>query len=326
MRKNMFLVLLILVAAIFISNEALAAWTQAKGHSYNQLTFSRYKTTKKATTLRKDADLNIVDTNSTIDIEDSEEFNDYQLSYYGEYGIIDTLTVFLSGGWHWIRSNDNLRYAEENGPTGIGDINVGLRQKLIDNILGTGILSSIQGELKIPEAYDYDNPVTHQSLGDGQYDFSLALLFGRGFSKGYSVFTVKYKWRFENDEHDPLTFKPSDQFSLALNGGYSITSWASLRGNVQFSMNVGNAEVSDELLAANWATGGAKAHDDTVVIKDTLGLESDILSAGVDLALSITPKIQTVLSYNRDLEGFGDLRSRDANLGETMSIALVYMH
>jgi hypothetical protein len=46
--------LLAAVLCIFLSNNALAAWTQAKGHSYNQLGLSNYRTTEKYTTLHRD--------------------------------------------------------------------------------------------------------------------------------------------------------------------------------------------------------------------------------------------------------------------------------
>ncbi len=106
---------------------------------------------------------------------------------------------------------------------------------------------SVQGEVKIPEAYEYDNPLFNLSQGDGQYDTTLLLQFGRGLGKGYAVFNIGYKYRFENDQFDPETFKPSDEFKMTLSGGYAITSWLSLTGSVDWKDSVGNAEVSDEM-------------------------------------------------------------------------------
>ena len=326
MRRKVILPLVLLIGLVFISTESFAGWTQAKGHSYNQLTYSFYRTTQKFTTINHDSDGVITETDYSIQRDATEEFESQKISYYGEYGVTDTFTVFLSGGWDWQRTNDTIRYAGRDGPSGIGDINVGLRQNLIKNIPGTGVIMSFQTEVKIPEAYDYGNPTTHQSLGDGQYDWTGGLVFGRGLGKGYAVLSVMYKYRFENDEHDPLTFKPSDQMKYSLSGGYSLTSWMSLRANIEWAESVGNAEVSDELVAANWATGGEKRHEEVVIIKDSLGLAQDVLTAGVSLAINLAPKWQTVLSYNEVLTGFGDLRTKDASLGKTSSIALVYMH
>jgi hypothetical protein len=326
MRKRIFLVLVLFMGCMFLSNEAFSAWTQPKGHSYNQLTYAYYKTTQKFTTLSTEND-EIVDTNHHIVRQDTEEFNSKKISYYGEYGITDKLTIFLSGGYDWQTSNDNIKFGEEDGPSGIGDINIGLRHSLIDNIAGTGILMSVQGEVKIPEAYDYGNPTTHLSLGDGQYDASLALLFGRGLGKGYIWLNALYKYRFENDEFDPQTFKPSDRYKIGMGGGYAVTSWLSIRGLIEWTESLGDAEVSDELLAANWPTGGLAKHDDVVVIKDSLGLEPNILSAGIDLAFNVMPKSQVVFSYVRDLTGpWEGLETKDYSLGETFSAAFVYMH
>jgi hypothetical protein len=57
-----------------------------------------------------------------------------------------------------------------------------------------------------------------------------------------------------------------------------------------------------------------------------LSIEADSLSAGVSLAFNITPQIQTVLSYDRTLEGFGPFESKDTAIGNTYGVALVYMH
>ena len=326
MRRKVILPLVLLIGLVFISTESFAGWTQAKGHSYNQLTYSFYRTTQKFTTINHDSDGVITETDYSIQRDATEEFESQKISYYGEYGVTDTFTVFLSGGWDWQRTNDTIKYSGEDGPSGIGDINIGLRQNLIKNIPGTGVIMSFQTEVKIPEAYDYGNPTTHQSLGDGQYDWTGGLVFGRGLGKGYAVLSVMYKYRFENDEHDPLTFKPSDQMKYSLSGGYSLTSWMSLRANIEWAESVGNAEVSDELVAANWATGGQKRHEDEVIIKDSLGLAQDTLSAGVSLAINLAPKWQTVVSYNEVLTGRGHFRTKDSSLGKTSSIALVYMH
>ena len=54
MRKKALLFFLLLVGLVFISSNSFAAWTQGKGHSYNQLTFSHYKTLEKYTSLSYD--------------------------------------------------------------------------------------------------------------------------------------------------------------------------------------------------------------------------------------------------------------------------------
>jgi hypothetical protein len=331
MRKNMLIIFLLLIACIFISKEAFSAWTQPKGHSYNQLTLSYYRTVDKFTTLQRDEHEELVSTDGSVHKVPQEEFISTKITYYGEYGITDKITIFTSIPYDWQRSNDTMRYANVDGPSGIGDINLGLRHSLIDNILGSGILMSVQGEVKIPEAYDYEHPLEKLSLGDGQYDFKLALLFGRGLGKGYAWLNAGYKWRFENNEFEDLSFEPSDQIKVSMGGGYAITSWLSIRGILDWTNSVGNAEVSDALIDANAKAVGSpsKSRRDLVeseLILDTLGLEPNALSGGIDLAFTITPKIQTVVSYNVDLRGIGDFGTKNFSQGTTVGIALVYLH
>lgn len=321
MKKRIFL--LVAVLCIFPSHELFAAWTQAKGYSYNQFSLSHYRTVEKYTTLHRDEEGSLITTSGDIIKHEEAEFNSTKLSYYGEYGITDKITVIASFPYDWQRSNDTKRYAGEDGPSGIGDINLGMRYQLVPNLFGSGVLMSVQGEVKIPEAYDYDHPLFNLSLGDGQYDTSFILKFGRGLGKGYAWLDVGYKYRFENDKFDPETFKPSDIFKVAFGGGYSIVSWLSLTGYVEYAQAVGNAEVSDEMIARSFSTGlGADTAEDEL-IKDTLSLEKNALSASVGLQFNIAPGMQTVLSYSTDLEGFGDLRTKNSALGQTVSLAFV---
>jgi hypothetical protein len=326
MNKRIMIAVLILIGVLFISTNAFSAWTQPKGHSYNQLTFSHYVTNEKFTTIETDKEGVILDTDAGIREKEQPEFVSQKVTYYGEYGITDKLTVFLAVPYDWQESDDTIKFAGDAGPAGIGDINLGLRHGLAGNVFNTGILASIQAEVKVPEAYKYKHPLTHLNLGDGQYDATIALLLGKGYNKGYAWANIGYKFRFENDEFDPQTFDPSDQFKVSFGGGYPVTSWLSIRGIFSYTKSIGNASVSDELIRENFKYGGIAEHGDTVLIKDSLGLEPDALSAGVDLAFNFTPKTQAVISYNRDFQDLFGLKSKDWSLGQTFSIAFVYMH
>ncbi|GBE40519.1 hypothetical protein BMS3Bbin09_00401 [bacterium BMS3Bbin09] len=318
MRKKILLLFLFLVGFVFISSNAFAAWTQAKGHSYNQLSFSHYKTIKKFTSLGYDSNQlggNINNLHSGTHVIPSEEFTSTKITYYGEYGLTDKITVIFSGGWDWQKTNDVQRYSDKDGPSGIGDIILGVRHKLSDNI-GANILSSVQFDLKIPEAYDYGDPFSVQSLGEGQYDATTKLLFGKGFNWGYTVFSIEYKYRFENSKiGSDITFKPSDQMLLTLNGGYNAFPWLSIRGGLAYNKPVGNAEVSQGLIDHS-IPPGMDWHEDVVLIKSTLGLEAESLSGQIGLAFTVKSGTQVVLSYTRDLYG------RDAAIGDTFALAV----
>jgi hypothetical protein len=326
MRKRIFAVLLILCGSIFISHEAFAAWTQAKGHSYNSLGLSYYKTTEKFTTLHRDSESELTTTSGSTYLDQAEEFNSTKISYYGEYGITDTLTAVASVWWDWQRSNDTMNFDNEDGPSGIGDITLGLRYNLSPNLLGSGVIMSVQGQVKIPEAYDYNHPLFDLSQGDGQYDTTLLLQFGRGLGKGYAVFNVGYKYRFENDQFDPETFKPSDEFKMTLAGGYAVTSWLSLTGSLDWKDSLGNADVSNEMVTRSFETGLKKSTARNELIRDSLALEQSALNGTVGLQFNIAPNVQTILSYSSDLSGGGYFKTSNNALGRTVGLNLVYIH
>ncbi|MDP3298382.1 MAG: hypothetical protein Q8N09_12485 [Thermodesulfovibrionia bacterium] len=332
--KAILILILLLAGSCFISNAAFAAWTQPKGHAYNQLTWGYYETKKKFTTLKYQgvgSSRILAGTGGGVNRLETAKFTSTSFTYYGEYGIIDSLTVFTAiPAWKWSYSDDTVKYSRERGPSGVGDIDLGLRYNLFKNLFGSGVLMSVQGTVKIPEAYDYGYPLTHLSLGDGQYDGTLALLFGRGIGKGYVVLNAGYKYRFENNEYDPFNFKPSDQIKVVIFGGYSIIPKLQLRGIIDWTKSVGNASVSQELIVDNYKYGGLARSQDNVLIRDSLGLEPDALNLGISLAYNITkecwPKcLQVVLSYNEDVDGIDIFESKDYALGKTVSLALVYM-
>lgn len=332
--KVLIISLIILISSLFVSGEAFSAWTQAKGHSYNQLTLSHYRSKNLFSTIEHG-------NSDKVRRVKSAKFLSTDVSYYGEYGIIDPLTIFTSFAWKQPKSDDTRYYADENGPSGIGDIDLGLRYNLSPNLFGTGILMSLQGTLKIPEAYDYGFPLTHLSAGDGQYDTTVDLMFGRGLGKAYLLFNVGYKYRFENDNYideypsgvdkdGDYAFKPSDQLKVFLGGGYALPKGFELRASIDWTKSLGNAEASDELLAAA-APYGVAANERYKLIKDTLSLEQDVFNVGLGLAYTFPKQMlkgtwQTVLTYNQDLGGAGIFRTKNAGQGTTYSLALVYMH
>ena len=280
MRKKILMMFVVLAAGIFISNQAFAAWTQAKGAAYNQMTLSYYKTTEKFTTLELDHEGTAVGHEAPITTNDTEEFTSTKINYYSEYGITDALTVIFSASYDWQKSNDVMKYTAADGPSGVGDIKVGLRHKLVDNLVGTGVLMSAQVDVKIPEAYEHGDPVTTLSLGDGQYDYEFALKFGRGLGKGYGWIDTRYVYRDYNHQHDPSYFKPSDKFKVGIGGGYSAASWLSIRAALNWTKSIGNSVISDDLVVDFYRAGKHSNQAETVIVKEDLSLEGQNMSAG----------------------------------------------
>ncbi|GBE06417.1 MAG TPA: hypothetical protein ENH31_03085 [Nitrospirae bacterium] len=328
-KKVLLAVVILLTGSLFITQPLFAAWTQAKGHSYNQLTYSHYVTDHKMSTVTKES---TVERNTKYQ---ASKFRSQAITYYGEYGITDKLTVFTAIPYKWTKSDDVQRYANRNdSPHGIGDIDVGLRYNLFPSL--AGFVVSVQGAVKIPKAYKFGDPMNYLSLGDGQYDYSGILMLGKGLGKGYATLAIAYKYRDENKEFAPAVYKPSDQVKVTFGGGYSITSWLGLRALVDYTHSVGNAEVSQAMIRHAWDSGSATAirrgpddyeHAEDILIKDSLVLEPQTLNVSGSIVFS-HKKMQFVLSYGADIPGIEDwgIYSKNSGLGEAYSVALVYMY
>ncbi|MEK7308683.1 MAG: hypothetical protein AAB089_06405, partial [Nitrospirota bacterium] len=232
MKKKMLgIVIVLIIGSLFLSSRVFAAWTQAKGHAYNQLTLSYYVNDHKWTTVELNNDYSTKGINEDkIHRVRTSKFESLGVTYYGEYGIVDSLTIFTSIPWKKVSSDDVRQNSNATGIYGWGDIDLGLRYNLLRNLFGTGVLVSLQGAVKIPEAYEYGDPLLELSMGNGQYDATMLLQLGRGLGKGYAWFNAGYKYRFENNEL--YSYKPSDQIKVLFGGGYSLNSWLSVRGYV----------------------------------------------------------------------------------------------
>ena len=320
MRKTNLFAFLLLAAAMFLSGNAMAAWTQAKGHAYNQLTVSYFTADEKMSTI--DGDTFEIGENHKAD---SAKFTSTNLTYYGAYGITDKLTASLTVPYKVIDSDDVTQFHSGQTVHGVGDIDFGLRYNLSQNIFGSGALMSVDGKVKIPAAYDCKNPMAYQNLGDCQYDAQVSMVFGRGFGWGYAILDLGYKYRFEYDDFGQV--KPSDHYKIRLDAGHGLTSKLSLRGSIDWTKSVDNAEVSDAFMEeAGRLWGGEVGADKDKVIRDSLGYEPDSLVVGVALAYSITPKVQAVVGYETGVfTVLGQHVTQDASVGQTYSVAGVYM-
>lgn len=307
------------------SRNVMSAWTLPKGRIYNQLYYSYHVSDHKFTTIKTNANGVFISADNDVDKVEIDKFTANTITYHGEFGITDSLTVFTSIPWIDTKYDISIELSGEDGPSGIGDIDVGLRYNLINNLLNSHVLMSVQGSVKIPEAYNYKYPLTNMSIGDGQYDASLDVLMGKEWDKGYFMLNAGYTFRFENEEHDPFNFKPSDQIRVLMGGAYFITSKLHLKGTIDWTKSIGNASVSQEYIIDNYKFGGLLRSQDNVLIKDTLGLEQDILNLGIALAYSFTQKLETIFRYNIDIEGFDNFGTKNAAQVSTYSLAVVLM-
>lgn len=173
------------------------AWPQKQGHLYNRLSINYFH-----------ADRDFDGDGERTGMADNGEFTDYNLSNYLEYGLLDPLTGVASLTYKRIRNDNDQR---RDTTWGVGDIDVGLRHRLVENNLG---VFAAQGLVKIPEAYDEDDDLP---LGNGQYDLEARLLYGRSLYPllpGYAGIEVGYRWRLED---------PSDEVRYLVEFGADFT-------------------------------------------------------------------------------------------------------
>ncbi|AMV70560.1 hypothetical protein JCM30471_25540 [Desulfuromonas carbonis] len=209
-------------AVLFLATSSLSfagAWTQKAGHLYNRVALNYYF-----------ADRNFDGDGDRVDFANNGEFSDYNLSNYFEYGLTDPLTIFGSLAYKRIKNDSDLR---RDTTWGVGDIDLGLRQRLLDNDLG---IFSVQALVKIPEAYDEDD---YLPLGNGQYDIEGKILYGRSLYPllpGYTNLELGYRWR---------DGAPSDEIRYLVEIGFDLAEKVYTRGKLDGIFSVDNGARTD---------------------------------------------------------------------------------
>ncbi len=221
--KNLVLSTIVVILLVTVSAATCfsGAWTQKKGGFYEQVSFNYYYSSD---TFDPDGDRESTPNNG--------EFTDYNVSNYFEYGLLDNLTLINSLTYKWLE-NDNDAFTSE--AYGIGDIDLGLRYKLLDSDR-IGIIST-QLLFKIPGPYDEDDDLP---LGNDQLDTEIRLLYGRSLYPlipGYCNFEVGYRFRAE---------EPSDEIRYLIEFGADITSsvYARVKLDGIYSMDDGEKKDS----------------------------------------------------------------------------------
>jgi len=196
------------------------AWTAKKGEQYLK------------------GAVNYFETSNRFGPEDGfENFRNTNFNVYWEYGIQDNLTFFTTGS---LSDLENRSDGAETSGTGIGDIDIGLRYRLIDG----PVIVSVQGLFKAPYLYDENAELP---LGNGQEDFEGKLLFGKSFGElGYGGLEVGYRVRTDD---------PVDEFRVLVEYGFDVNEKTYLRTKLdsifaaQSSDN--NVGLTGPLVAAN---------------------------------------------------------------------------
>lgn len=217
------LVVFLLVSLFFAASASVAfagAWTAKDGAFYDKAAFNFYSSQK-----------NFDSSADRKDTPNNGKFTDYNLSNYLEYGLTNDLTLINSLAYKWLENEDNNTRSKGYG---LGDIDLGLRYKLLDSDK-IGIVSS-QLLVKIPGPYDTDDALP---LGNGQFDTELRLLYGRSLYPlipGYGNVELGYRWRAED---------PSDEIRYLIEFGVDLSKVVYTRAKLDGTFSVDNGQKID---------------------------------------------------------------------------------
>jgi protein XagA len=268
------LIFALCIAPMTISEQAYAgAWTGPQGASYHKLGLNSFSADKAL-----DGDRNSVDAGST--------FTDLNLTYYGEYGIRDNMSVFGSVPFKTLESDPDVGSSVDN--TGIGDITVGLRYNLYNGDWG---VFSVQGHVELPAAYDEKDTVP---LGSGDTDVEIRLLYGKSLYPLPMYIGAEGGYRFSEGS-------ASDEVKYLLEFGYTATDKISLRAKLDGSVSAKNA-----------GTVTTSAGNPTLV--------SDFDLAKLELTGSYAMRKDLYLEFTLT----PTLSGRDTADGTTISFAVIY--
>jgi len=224
--------------SLTLSHQAFAgAWTAKKGDQYLK------------------GAVNYFETSNRFGPEDGfENFRNTNFNVYWEYGIEDNLTFFATGS---LSDLENRSDGVETSGTGVGDIDVGLRYRLIDG----PVIVSVQGLFKAPYLYDEDSELP---LGNGQEDFEGKILFGKSFGAfGYAGLEAGYRFRTED---------PVDEFRILVEYGFDLNEKVYLRTKLD---NIIAAQSSDAVNTVG-IDNGLGPLTNTATLNPQLPLEFDL--------------------------------------------------
>jgi hypothetical protein len=267
--------LIVLIATTLFSGLTYAgAWTGPKGDSYNKFGINYFESDQVY-----DRDGNKKDSGGT--------FTDLNFTYYGEYGFQDSLSGFVSFPYKSVETK--LDSGPSASTTAVGDIDVGVRYNLLNNDKG---VFSLQGLVKIPEAYD-ENDIP--PVGNGQYDFEVRALYGKSLYPKPFYFGLEGGYRFRADE-------PSDEWKYLLELGYTASDKIFLRTKLDGTMSAKNADKAPPSFSGN----------------PTLAPDYDLGKLELTAGYTIVKDMYLEFTWTPTIYG------RDTAAGNTFGIAFIY--
>ena len=190
------------------------AWTQPKGTQYNRVAFSTFWSTRSY-------DLN----GDVASLSSNGEFQDWNVSWYQEVGLLETFTFITSIPYKYVRYEDDTLVSDT---WGAGDLEFGGRVRLLEKPVVIGF----QAMMKVPLGYDKDESVP---IGNGQIDSELRLLFGRSLYPLPAYAGLEIGYRVRGDE-------PSDEIRYLAEFGYTFFPRFSARVKLDGTLSAGNGQ------------------------------------------------------------------------------------
>lgn len=263
-----------LLVAAYSGTGFAGAWTAPKNAFYEKLSYNYYY-----------AHETFDQSGNRGGTANNGKFTDNNISNYFEYGLRDDLTVLNSLTYKWLDNRDDSAHSTASS---LGDVDLGLRYKLLDSTAG---IVSTQLLVKIPGAYDKTDPLP---LGNGQFDTELRLLYGRSlypFIPGYGNVEVGYRWRADG---------PSDEVRYLIEFGVDITKSIFTRVKLDGIYSVDNGKKQD-------GSGNP-----------TTTNNFDLGKLDVTVGYKVTPAWGVEVSYRPDIYG------QNTAAGANYSFALYY--
>jgi len=268
-------ILLTIMLVAWYSGSAFAgAWTAPQGSFYEKLAYNYYYSHQF-----------FASNGSRSGSFSHDKFTDHDVSNYFEFGLTNDLTVLNALAYKWLQNADDTGHTSASG---LGDVDLGLRYKLLDGSAG---IFSTQLLVKVPGAYGKGDALP---LGNGQFDTELRLLYGRSLYPaipGYANFELGYRWR-DGD--------PSDELRYLVELGVDLTRNLYARTKLDGTYSLDNGKRTDQ-------SGNPTATNNF-----------DLGKLDLALGYKITPALGLEVSYRPDVYG------QNTAAGANYSLALYY--
>ena len=257
-------------------------------------------TAEKGTNYLKGA-VNYFETSSRFGDEGTfENFRNTNLNIYWEHGVRDDLTFFATGS---LTDLENRTDGVETSETGVGDIDLGLKYRLIDG----PVVVSVQGLFKAPYLYD-DSELP---LGNGQEDFEGKILFGKSFGDlGYGGLELGYRVRTDD---------PVDEFRFLVEYGFDVNDKVYLRTKLDGIHAASSTDILDPVTPVN--DGNTFTNNIPLIanaaLNPQLPLEFDLGRLEYTAGYKLTDKLGAEITGTTAIYGDNTLR------GTNIQIALV---